>query len=103
MKFDNAKPKVGRDNTKLEDLIEMLKLPDGTIKVLVEGTARVHVDGIAERDGALHGRGELVEAGSGRSGGGGVVIHVVPARRRRRAHWPAIDAGTAHCGEEHAV
>ena len=51
----------------LAQVLQLLKLPDGTIKVLVEGTARVHVDGIAERDGALHGRGELVEAGSGRS------------------------------------
>ncbi|MBO9715355.1 MAG: endopeptidase La [Pseudoxanthomonas sp.] len=51
----------------LAQVLQLLKLPDGTIKVLVEGTARVHVDRIAERDGALHGRGELVEAGSGRS------------------------------------
>ena len=51
----------------LAQVLQLLKLPDGTIKVLVEGTARVLVDRIAERDGALHGRGELVEAGSGRS------------------------------------
>jgi ATP-dependent Lon protease len=51
----------------LAQVLQLLKLPDGTIKVLVEGTARVHVDRIAERDGALHGRGELIEAGSGRS------------------------------------
>jgi len=51
----------------LAQVLQLLKLPDGTIKVLVEGTARVHVDGIVERDGALHGRGELIEAGSGRS------------------------------------
>ncbi|MCA0199172.1 MAG: endopeptidase La [Proteobacteria bacterium] len=51
----------------LAQVLQLLKLPDGTIKVLVEGTARVHVDGIGERDGALHGRGEPIEAGSGRS------------------------------------
>ncbi|WP_028919663.1 endopeptidase La [Pseudoxanthomonas suwonensis] len=51
----------------LAQVLQLLKLPDGTIKVLVEGTARVHVDQIAERDGALHGRGELIEAGSVRN------------------------------------
>ncbi|UNK57782.1 endopeptidase La [Pseudoxanthomonas daejeonensis] len=51
----------------LAQVLQLLKLPDGTIKVLVEGTSRVHVDQIVERDGALHGRGELIEAGSGRS------------------------------------
>ena len=51
----------------LAQVLQLLKLPDGTIKVLVEGSARVHVDGIVERDGALHGRGELIEAGSARS------------------------------------
>ncbi|KAF1698880.1 endopeptidase La [Pseudoxanthomonas jiangsuensis] len=50
----------------LATVLQLLKLPDGTIKVLVEGTARVAVSRIAERDGALHGRGELIEAGSGR-------------------------------------
>ena len=51
----------------LAQVLQLLKLPDGTIKVLVEGSARVHVDGIVERDGALHGRGQLIESGSGRS------------------------------------
>ena len=50
----------------LATVLQLLKLPDGTIKVLVEGNARVQVDGITERDGALHGRGELVESGSSR-------------------------------------
>ncbi len=50
----------------LATVLQLLKLPDGTIKVLVEGTARVQVSDIAERDGALHGRGELVDVGSGR-------------------------------------
>ena len=50
----------------LATVLQLLKLPDGTIKVLVEGSARVRVSDIAERDGALHGRGELVQAGSSR-------------------------------------
>ncbi|RRN79155.1 endopeptidase La [Pseudoxanthomonas sp. SGD-10] len=50
----------------LATVLQLLKLPDGTIKVLVEGTARVQVGDIAERDGALHGRGTLVEPGTSR-------------------------------------
>src|SRR3970040_752929 len=40
---------------------QLLKLPDGTIKVLVEGVSRVEVDKVAERDGTLTGRGREVE------------------------------------------
>ncbi|HET6397593.1 MAG TPA: endopeptidase La [Pseudoxanthomonas sp.] len=50
----------------LAQVLQLLKLPDGTIKVLVEGTARVKVSRIAERDGALHGRGELVDSATAR-------------------------------------
>ena len=35
----------------LATILQLLKLPDGTIKVLVEGGERVHVPGIAEADG----------------------------------------------------
>lgn len=34
---------------------------------------------------------------------GGVVVHVARLRRGRRTHGPAVDAGTAHGGEEHPV
>ncbi|KAF1688572.1 endopeptidase La [Pseudoxanthomonas taiwanensis] len=50
----------------LAQVLQLLKLPDGTIKVLVEGTARVKVGRITERDGALHGVGELVESTTNR-------------------------------------
>ncbi len=40
----------------LATVLQLLKLPDGTIKVLVEGIERVRVDGIGENDGALSGR-----------------------------------------------
>jgi len=50
----------------LATVLQLLKLPDGTIKVLVEGVSRVQVSRIAERDGALHGVGELVPPGSSR-------------------------------------
>src|SRR5690606_28948277 len=50
----------------LATVLQLLKLPDGTIKVLVEGTGRVQVGDIAERDGALHGRAELGEPGTSR-------------------------------------
>ena len=40
----------------LAQVLQLLKLPDGTIKVLVEGVERATVDRIAERDGTLSGR-----------------------------------------------
>ncbi len=46
----------------LAQVLQLLKLPDGTIKVLVEGTARVRVSKINERDGALYGIGEELES-----------------------------------------
>ncbi len=50
----------------LAQVLQLLKLPDGTIKVLVEGTARVRVSRISERDGALYGVGEELESSDGR-------------------------------------
>ncbi|NZA27533.1 endopeptidase La [Luteimonas sp. SJ-92] len=50
----------------LAQVLQLLKLPDGTIKVLVEGVSRARVTGIAERDGTLTGRGEVVESTEGR-------------------------------------
>ena len=50
----------------LAQVLQLLKLPDGTIKVLVEGLSRVTVDKVGERDGALHGRGVEVESSEGR-------------------------------------
>ncbi|KAF1715667.1 endopeptidase La [Pseudoxanthomonas sangjuensis] len=46
----------------LAQVLQLLKLPDGTIKVLVEGTARGKVSGVAERDGSLYGQGEVIES-----------------------------------------
>jgi ATP-dependent Lon protease len=37
-------------------VLQLLKLPDGTIKVLVEGVSRVQVDHVVETDGALSGQ-----------------------------------------------
>ena len=45
----------------LAQVLQLLKLPDGTIKVLVEGSARVAVDGFGEREGALTATGEEVD------------------------------------------
>ena len=45
----------------LAHVLQLLKLPDGTIKVLVEGVARVQVDGVEERDGVLAGQAHVVE------------------------------------------
>jgi ATP-dependent Lon protease len=46
----------------LAHVLQLLKLPDGTIKVLVEGMSRVEVDKVVERDGALAGRAHEVES-----------------------------------------
>ncbi|WP_413975774.1 endopeptidase La [Stenotrophomonas acidaminiphila] len=50
----------------LAQVLQLLKLPDGTIKVLVEGLARVAVDRIREEDGALQGAGTELESDESR-------------------------------------
>ncbi|MBN8481290.1 MAG: endopeptidase La [Xanthomonadales bacterium] len=40
----------------IASVLQLLKLPDGTIKVLVEGTARAEAVGYSERDGLLNAR-----------------------------------------------
>ncbi len=47
-------------------VLQLLKLPDGTIKVLVEGLARVAVESYGDRDGALIGSGVVLESVAGR-------------------------------------
>ncbi len=50
----------------LAQVLQLLKLPDGTIKVLVEGVSRVSVHNVTELDGALSGQAEVVEPESDR-------------------------------------
>src|SRR5918993_1501504 len=50
----------------LAQVLQLLKLPDGTIKVLVEGLSRARVTDVEEREGALTGSGATVESESGR-------------------------------------
>src|SRR5690606_10270522 len=45
----------------LAQVLQLLKLPDGTIKVLVEGVSRVTVSQVREVDGTLAGIGEVVD------------------------------------------
>ncbi len=45
----------------LAQVLQLLKLPDGTIKVLVEGVSRVGVSQVREVDGTLAGVGEVIE------------------------------------------
>jgi len=52
----------------LAQVLQLLKLPDGTIKVLVEGTARVDVAEVSERDGSLYGRGVEIDSSDIREG-----------------------------------
>src|SRR6187397_1973946 len=46
----------------LATVLQLLKLPDGTIKVLVDGLSRVAVDGYGDNDGALTGTGTTLES-----------------------------------------
>lgn len=50
----------------LAQVLQLLKLPDGTIKVLVEGLSRARVTDVEEHDGALKGTGTVVESESAR-------------------------------------
>jgi ATP-dependent Lon protease len=50
----------------LAQVLQLLKLPDGTIKVLVEGSSRVAIDGFDEREGALTATGNEVDSLPGR-------------------------------------
>ncbi|TXH64074.1 MAG: endopeptidase La [Thermomonas sp.] len=50
----------------LAQVLQLLKLPDGTIKVLVEGLTRAQVDAVKEVDGALSGSGAVVESADSR-------------------------------------
>ena len=51
----------------LASLLQLLKLPDGTIKVLVEGAARAEIRGYRDRDGVLVGSVKPLEPGYSRS------------------------------------
>ena len=79
-----AQKSAGKDEPAAEDLygigcvaniLQMLKLPDGTVKVLVEGTRRAHVDSIEARDDMFVATARSVEAEDG-------VDHEVEALRR---------------------
>ncbi|MCZ8166119.1 endopeptidase La [Silanimonas sp.] len=49
----------------LATVLQLLKLPDGTIKVLVEGVSRFKVSDVRDVDGALMGRGAVTESIAG--------------------------------------
>jgi ATP-dependent Lon protease len=49
----------------LATVLQLLKLPDGTIKVLVEGVSRFKVTEVREQDGALMGKGVVVDSVGG--------------------------------------
>ncbi len=49
----------------LSTVLQLLKLPDGTIKVLVEGAERVSISGIVEQDGYFVGEAQIVESDRG--------------------------------------
>ncbi|GHU06273.1 Lon protease [Betaproteobacteria bacterium] len=79
-----AQKTAGEDEPKAEDLydigcmanvLQMLKLPDGTIKVLVEGTRRARINAIETRDG-------MFVAHATPAAGDGGIEHEVEALRR---------------------
>ena len=79
-----AQKSAGKDEPEAEDLysigcvaniLQMLKLPDGTVKVLVEGTQRAHIDAVATRDEMFVASARTVIAEDG-------VDHEVEALRR---------------------
>ncbi|HEY3521462.1 MAG TPA: endopeptidase La [Rhodanobacteraceae bacterium] len=49
-------------------LLQLLKLPDGTVKVLVEGQSRARASGFREHDGMLRAQVETIEPGYERAG-----------------------------------
>jgi ATP-dependent Lon protease len=52
----------------LAQVLQLLKLPDGTIKVLVEGISRARVSDVSEHEGALAGSGVVVDSTDTREG-----------------------------------
>jgi ATP-dependent Lon protease len=46
----------------LAQVLQLLKLPDGTVKVLVEGVARARVEKVEISEGALRARAEIVDS-----------------------------------------
>jgi len=72
----------------LAQVLQLLKLPDGTIKVLVEGLSRVQVTHVDERNGSLHG-----QARSARGRGDRPLADV--AVRAVREDQPQAAAGAA--------
>ncbi len=50
----------------MAQVLQLLKLPDGTIKVLVEGLSRARAEGVHERDGALYANAVEVESNDDR-------------------------------------
>ena len=59
---DDPAPKDLYPMGALAQVLQLLKLPDGTIKVLVEGLSRVEVHGMSDDDGALLADGEVVDS-----------------------------------------
>lgn len=49
----------------LGNILQLLRLPDGTIKVLVEGAQRAHIQGLAEPDGFFVAQASLIEEETG--------------------------------------
>jgi len=51
----------------LAQVLQLLKLPDGTIKVLIEGIERVRVDALHEDEGMLFASGEVLDTSNARA------------------------------------
>ena len=65
---DDPEPDAIYDVGTLANVLQLLKLPDGTVKVLVEGSARARITSFIDRA-EFHEARAVVLAGAGRRGG----------------------------------
>ena len=82
----------------LASVLQLLKLPDGTVKVLVEGTRRAAIRRYTENENLFRGRGRA-RRGDARLGGrdrGAVALGRVPVRELREAQQEDLARGARH-------
>ena len=89
--IDEPKPNEIYHVGTIVNIVQSLKLPDGNIKVLVEGVERAKVVSVSDEEGFLHGGVDVVAvvAGMGRVDRAGArqgLGHGDDLRRRERAH-----------------
>ena len=85
----------------LAQVLQLLKLPDGTVKVLVEGAARVRVSAFAERAGVMTAPGAVQEpAISNAPRRMGVTARALGARVGRTGRRPNGREASVGCSDQ---